>query len=116
MANVPGTDKWHYLAGPIAGFGTGGTTPEVFAVLAVAADVCSEVNNRTTGTALKPAAADLGNFVSDSAGVLGATVAANTVTNWPTASPNLVGVASGCVNNNNAASTGTYFYEILAIQ
>ena len=110
MANIPGTDIWHYLVGPIAGLGTG--AGNVIAVLSVAPGVCAEVNNRTTGVALTPAAADLGNFYSDSPGVLG-TVSGGS---WPTASPNLVGISTGCVSNSNSSSTGTFFYQVLAIQ
>jgi hypothetical protein len=110
MSATPGTDVWHYLEGPIAGLGTG--AGDVVAVLNIASGVCSEVNNRTTGTSALPAAADLGNFYSDSAGVLG-TVAGGS---WPTSSPNLVGVATGCVNNSNTSSIGYFFYQVLAIQ
>jgi hypothetical protein len=110
MSNVPGTDIWHYLAGPVAGLGTG--AGDVVAVLAISSGVCAEVNNRTTGVAATPATADLGNFNSDSAGTLGTIAGAS----WPTTGPDLVGVASGCVQNSNTSSVGTFFYQVIAIQ
>jgi hypothetical protein len=105
MANNTVTDQWYYVTGPINGLGTG--AGNVFAVLRVAPGVCSEINNRTTGTSQTPTGADLGNFASQ------ATVTAGTVTNWPSS---LVGLSTGCVNNTNAGSTGTYFYQVMAIQ
>jgi hypothetical protein len=108
MANNPASDQWYYVTGPVNGFGT--SASEVFAVLRVAPGVCSEINNRSTGTSATPAGADLGNFASQE------TVSANTVTNWPGSSPNLSGVGTGCVNNTNTGSLGTYYYQILAIQ
>jgi len=112
MANQPGTDSWLFVTGPIAGIGTqtvvaGGN--DVMAVLKVAPGVCSEINNRSISNATTPTGADLGNFAS------GATTVAQTVTLWPS-SPPLVGVSTGCVNNTNGGSTGTYFYQVLAVQ
>jgi len=108
MANTPASDTWYYVQGPVNGFGT--SAGEVFAVLCVAAGVCSEINNRALGNPLTPAGADLGNFASL------VTTTAQTVTNWPASSPNLAGMSTGCVNNTNAGSSGTYFYQIMAIQ
>lgn len=109
MANTPGTDVWYFVHGPIAGFGLNSAS-EVYAVLHVSNSVCAEVNNRTMGSATTPAGVELGNFASN------ATTLAQTITNWPTATPNLKGVTVGCVNNTNAGSTGTYFYQVMAIQ
>jgi len=111
MAKTPTTDKWYYIAGPISGFGT--SSPELFAVLQVSSTVCAEINNRVTGTASAPTGADLGNFDA----VAATTDTAHTVTNWATmATPVLTGVATGCVNNTNTATTGYYYYQILAVQ
>jgi hypothetical protein len=108
MANNPATDQWYYVQGPINGLGT--SASETFAVLRVSPGVCAEINNRVTGTAATPSPADLGDFTSL------VTTSAETVTNWPHASPNLTGINTGCVNNNSGNSTGTYFYQVLAIQ
>ena len=108
MANDPATDKWYYVQGPINGLGT--TANEVFAVLRVSPGVCAEVNNRVTGTSALPAPAELGDFTSQ------ATTAEETIANWPASSPNLTGVGTGCVNNDNNNSKGTYFYQVLSIQ
>lgn len=110
MANAPGTagNVWYYVQGPINGLGT--SAVETFAVLPVSYGVCSEINNRSLGTALVPAAADLGNFASE------ATTSAQTITLWPSSSPNLTGVSTGCVNNNDPGSNGFYFYQVMAIQ
>jgi hypothetical protein len=108
MANNPATDQWYYVQGPINGLGT--TASETFAVLRVASGVCAEINNRVTGTSGVPAAAELGDFASQ------VTTSAQTITNWPTTGPNLTGVSTGCVNNSDTSSTGTYFYQVLAIQ
>ena len=111
MANDPASDVWYYVSGPISGLGTGGATADLFAVLRVSQTTCAAVNNVTVGTNSAPTGADLGNFSS------GATVAANTVTNWATmTSPSLSGVSTGCVNNTNADSKGYYFYQVMAIQ
>jgi len=114
MANAPATDLWHYIAGPVPGIGAGGsgTAGDIVAVLPVSQGVCAEINNRTTGSALVAAGADLGNFYSDSAGVLGTA----TFVGWPSASPNLVGVSTGCVQNTNTSSVGYFYYQVLAIQ
>lgn len=108
MANTAGTDTWYFVKGPIAGFGLNASN-EVFAVLRVANSVCAEINNRTMGSATTPTGAELGNFASN------ATTLAQTITNWPT-TPALRGITVGCVNNTNAGSTGTYFYQVMGIQ
>ena len=105
MANAPATDVWYYVQGPINGLGS--SASEIFATLRVASGVCAEINNRATGTSSTPTGADLGNFASQ------VTVSANTVTNWPAG---MAGLSTGCVNNTNAGSTGTYFYQVMAIQ
>lgn len=114
MANVPGTDIWHYIGGPIPGIGAGGagTAGDIVAVLPVSSGVCAEVNNRTIGTSAVATGADVGNFLSDSPGVLGTA----TFANWPTASPNMKGVAIGCVHNTNTSSPGYFFYQVIAVQ
>jgi len=109
MANAPATDVWYYPDAPINGLGTGTTAaPSKMAVIRVAAGVCNEINNRSTGTAQTPTGADLGNFASSTV-----IPTANTITNWPAA---LVGLSTGCVNNTNTGTTGTYFYQVMAIQ
>ncbi len=114
MANAPGTDKWHYIAGPLPGIGSGGTgtAGDFLAILPVSDGVCQEVNNRSTGTATIPTGADYGNFLGDSEGVVGTA----TFAGWPTTGPNLVGVSTGCVHNTDSSSTGYYFYQVIAIQ
>jgi hypothetical protein len=112
MANIPTSDVWQFVTGPIKGIGTqtvvaGGN--DVLAVIRVAPGVCSEINNRTVGNAATPTGADLGNFAA------GTSTVAQTVTNWPT-SPALGGVGVGCVNNTDGGSSGTYFYQILSVQ
>jgi len=115
MANAPGTDSWMFFSGPINGIGTQTSTAggnDIVAVLKVAPGVCAEINNRSIGNALTPAGADLGNFA---AGIAVSTTVAQTVTAWPSAPP-LHGVGVGCVNNTDGGSTGTYFYQVLAVQ
>ena len=115
MANNPGTDVWHYLAGPVPGIGSGGsgTAGDIVAFLPVAAGVCAEINNRTTGVSVTPAGpSDLGDFTGGTDGTLGTA----TFAGWPTSAPNLTGVSTGCVYNSNATTTGYYFYQVLAIQ
>jgi hypothetical protein len=103
MANNPATDQWYYVQGPINGLGT--SSAEVYAVLRVSPGVCAEINNRVTGTSSVPDAAELGDFTSL------VTNTAQSDTAWPFA-----GRAIGCVNNGDANATGTYFYQVMAIQ
>ncbi|MDR3450539.1 MAG: hypothetical protein P4M15_12495 [Alphaproteobacteria bacterium] len=103
MANAPGSDQWYYVRGPINGLGT--SADETFAVIRVSNGVCSEVNNRATGTAAVPTAIELGDFTS------GVTTSGQTIDNWPYPTRTV-----GCVNNLDNNSTGTYFYQVLAIQ
>ena len=108
MANNPATDKWFFVQGPISGLGTG--ADNLFAVLRVSPTTCAAINSTVVGVNSAPTGEDLGNFASS------ATVTANTVTNWALmATPPMTGVATGCVNNTNAGSTGYYYYQVLAI-
>ncbi len=117
MAATPGTDVWHYVAGPVSGFSA--SNADIFAVLKVSAATCADINGRTTGTTAVPSGADLGDFEAapGSVGVPVTTTSTQTVTHWATQSaPSLTGVATGCVNNTNSTHSGTYFYQILAVQ
>ena len=100
MANTPGTDVWYFVQGPIVGVGSGGSNNDVVAVLRVAQSICAGINNLAVGSTTIPAVADLGDFATNAA----------TGTNWPLAS------ATGCVQNNDAGSTGYYYYQVLAVQ
>ena len=118
MANNPLYDHWYFPQGIVKGFGTGGSNNDVVAVLPVSSGVCQEINNRSLGAATLPTTATLGDFTAN-------TVAGGA--NWPT-TPNLVGVATGCVLNTSvtlgtgcpactAGPTSQYFfYQVLAIQ
>ncbi|MDR3450538.1 MAG: hypothetical protein P4M15_12490 [Alphaproteobacteria bacterium] len=103
MANDPTTDKWYYVQGPVNGLGTGANN--TIAVLKVTGGVCSEINNRVTGTALLPTGAALGDFTTN--------VSSGGGTSWPV---NLVGSNVGCVNNTTNAAAGYWFYQVLAVQ
>jgi len=112
MANAPSTDGtsatgdiWFFPHAAVPGVGSGGTNYDVLAVLKVAQGVCLDINNKAIGIPT-PAVNDLGNFYA----------AANDTTlntNWPAV---LNGHIVGCVNNNDAGSTGYFFYEVIAIQ
>lgn len=119
-------DRWHYLTIPIPGLGTG--AGDVVAVLSVAPasvagtanNLCAEINNRTTGNAVAPAAVDLGNFYSDATpGIIsgnGGVISSGSASGWPATNPNLNGVATGCVVNSDTSSPAAFFYQVLAIQ
>ena len=115
MANNPLVDKWYCPQGPIAGFGVGGASKTVLAVLPISLDVCAEINNKSVGAAVVPVGAALGDFAA-SPGVVSAPFA-----QWPT-TPKLVSVSMGCVNNTSVTVSASgptspyFFYQVLAIQ
>jgi len=112
MANNPLTDKWYFPKGPIAGLGTGAN--DVIAALPISEGVCAEVNNRAVGSAVAPTAANLGDFTG---GIIAGTA-------WPTVAAggvNLLGVATGCVNNSGVTvgtgvSSNYFYYQVLSVQ
>jgi hypothetical protein len=126
MAGNAAADTWYYPQASIPNLGswngTNGNTQQL-AVLNITSGVCAEINNRANGSAVAPAANDLGNFAVNSAtgNVAGAVGASGTSGKWPaTNTPgtnlNLYGRPVGCVNNSNAGSTGYFFYEVLYVQ
>jgi hypothetical protein len=102
LAGTPGTDTWYYPTGHVPGLGT--LNEDQLAVLNIASDVCTQVNNRANGIAT-PAAADLGDFST-------ASVNSATSANWPAA---LDGKTIGCVENSHGGNK-FYFYEVLYVQ
>lgn len=148
MGANPIYDHWFFPRGKPTGFGSGGGNV-IFAVLPVTRGVCAEANNRALGVSAVPGSAALGNFIDDPEVVSGTWPTASSVT-WyagasttndidASASPTLVGVATGCVWNSDIAATVTanctivgadgvgttctagptspfFFYQVLAIQ
>jgi hypothetical protein len=120
MAGNAASDVWYYPQGAVPGLGTysaNAANTLQLAVLNVTSGVCAEVNNRANGQAIAPAAQALGDFSTTPAtGNIGATTSAH----WPNVnnatSLNLDGRPVGCVNNNNATTTGYFFYEVLYVQ
>ena len=110
LANTPGTDHWHYMTGPILGFGT--TANETLAVLRVTLGVCQQLNAKANGSAANatPAAADVGAWTAD-----GTLTSTQGTTNWPAG---LSGKPVGCINNTNGSpgSPTYYFYQVLFVQ
>jgi hypothetical protein len=107
LANSPSTDGtstggdiWFFPQGVVPGLGTGAN--DIVAVLHVNQGTCNEINNRANSL-VTPGANDLGDFSTN----------ALTGAAWPTA---LSAHTVGCVQNNDTASSGYYFYEVLAIQ
>ncbi len=101
LANDPTTDTWLYPLIAIPKLGT--TAGNRLAMLKVSSAVCTEINSKANGIAT-PAVADLDDFTA-------ATL--NPATNWPAA---MDGKMVGCVQNNDAASTGYYFYQVLGVR
>ena len=100
LANDPTNDTWIFTWGAVTNLGTGALSR--IAALKVKSGVCDQINT-LAGNAATPAAAALGNI-------------SNTVnfSAWP--ATNVIAKMSGCVNNNSAGATGTYFYQVLSVQ
>jgi hypothetical protein len=121
MAGDPGNDLWYYPQTVVAGLGTwnatNGNTAQL-AVLNVTSGICQEINYRANGVNNIPAAAALGNFKVTSA--TGNLANATALANWPQSTGanivNLYGRPIGCVQNNNTASNGYWFYQVLYVQ
>ncbi|HEU0117821.1 MAG TPA: hypothetical protein VFR09_04235 [Alphaproteobacteria bacterium] len=103
MANQTGTDHWLYPTGAVPSLGT--NSPEQLAVLKVATGVCDEINTRANAI-VTPVAADLGSFATT-----GSDIPIGNMNSWP-----LPGKPTGCVNNSNSTTAGTYYYQVLYIQ
>lgn len=99
LSNTPGTDIWTYPQEALPGLGT--PAAEQLAVLRIDANSCNTVNIKANGVNT-PAVGDYGNFNATSA---------TYTTTWP-----FNGATVGCVQNNNTATTGYYFYQVLYIQ
>ncbi|HVY12991.1 MAG TPA: hypothetical protein VHB73_05440 [Alphaproteobacteria bacterium] len=102
LSSNPASDAWIYTWGAIPNLGSG--SEERLALLKVTQGVCDQVN--VQGASLPsgaPNSTALGNFN---------TTTNVTTTNWPSG---LNGKMLGCFNNSSGAS-GTYFYQVLAIQ
>jgi hypothetical protein len=103
LSNQPGTDHWMYPTGAVPELGT--ANAEQLAVLKVDVGTCTEINSKANSVTT-PDHADLGDFSS------GTQIPSSpNMDAWP-----LPGKAVGCVNNSNATTNGTYFYEVLFIQ
>ena len=99
LSATPGTDTWIYTWGAVTNMGT--TALERIAALRVSSGVCDQINTQAAGVAT-PGGADLGAIAN-----------ATNFSAWPAG---LAGHMVGCVNNTNATSTGTYFYQVLGVQ
>jgi type II secretory pathway pseudopilin PulG len=104
MAVVPSTDVWHFINGAVPKFGT--TATERLAVIRVEEGICDQVNNKAGGLSTTPAPIDLGDFTNETTDLAGSA-------SWPAA---LQGQSVGCVDNNNAISSGYWFYQVLGIR
>ncbi len=100
LSSDPTADTWIYTWGIVTNLGT--TALERIAALKVTQGVCDQVNVQAGNTAT-PAAAALGNVNNTS-----------NFSAWP--ATNVVAKMVGCVNNNSAGSSGTYFYQVLGVQ
>ena len=107
LANNPSNDGtaahgdiWFFPQGVVPGLGTGAN--DLLAVLSVTEGTCNEINNRANSM-VTPAANDFGNFAANA--LIGAA--------WPTV---FNAHTVGCIQNNDSASSGYYFFEVLAIQ
>ena len=107
LANNPSTDGtaatgdiWYFPQGAVPGVGSGAN--DLLAVLSVTQGTCNEINNQVNA-AVPPPVNDFGDFTSN----------ALTAASWP---PALNAVTVGCIQNNNAASTGYFFFKVLAIE
>ena len=99
LAATPGTDVWHYPQIALPSLGT--SAVEQLAVLRIDAATCNEINNKANGVNT-PAVGDFGNFQQ---------ATPTPADTWPfTAKP------LGCVQNNDAGSTGYFFYQTLYVQ
>ncbi|MGE0109221.1 MAG: hypothetical protein AB7S81_05580 [Bdellovibrionales bacterium] len=106
MAKNPGEDKWHYPLIRIPKLGT--SAGSRVAVIRVDVGVCDEINKKVRS--LKEGTAhnevdDLGDFTDGEE--------LNEAESW---APSLQGSSLGCVENNNSASEGYYFYQALSVQ
>jgi hypothetical protein len=101
LANNPSTDVWMYPQAPLPGLGT--SAPEQLAVLSIDPGTCGEVNSKASG-APTPPAADLGNFQMT-------TIPNSNASLWP-----FTGATVGCVQNDNPATPGYFFFQVLYIQ
>ncbi len=106
MANNPASDVWLYPTGAVPNIGT--LNSEQLAVMRVASGVCTIINNKTDAVSATPGGVDLGNFSAT-----GSDIPTANMNSWPTS---LQGRPSGCVNNVNTTTTGTYFYQVLTVR
>ena len=105
MALAPLTDEWAYPLIVIPGIGT--SAGQRVALLPVSVGVCDEINLKTIALAAGTAhaeAADIGDFTAASI---------DAAATWPAS---FTGKMVGCVENENAASAGFYFYQVIGIQ
>lgn len=106
MAKDPPNDKWYYPLIRIPKLGT--SAGSRVAMIRVELGVCDEINRKVK--ALKAGTAhnevdDLGDF-SDLDEL-------NESESW---APSLQGNPIGCVENNNGATEGFFFYQVLSVQ
>jgi hypothetical protein len=101
LAATPASDAWVYTYANWAGLGS--NTEERLALLRVTTGVCNQINTQV-GVVYTLAGVDYGAF--DNTTNL-------TTTNLPAA---FNGKMTGCIQNSNGSATGTYLYQILAVQ
>ncbi len=99
LAADPTTDTWIYTWADVTNMGT--AELERIGALKVTPGVCDQINAQIINGAT-PTATDLGNISN-----------ATNFSAWPS---ELAGKMVGCVNNNAAGATGTYFYQVLGVQ